>query len=146
MESQRWRANFLLKWLKMTDDIKVMVPVPITGQMVSDLLITAFEGGANYWIIDISLFDLDVKRTASLTDHPVQNLSTIKIVESVDGSSENHTLNMPSMENSLSLENGLKVMAEKYPRHFANVISDDADAETADVFLQCCLFGEVRYG
>jgi len=41
---------------------------------------------------------------------------------------------------------GLQVMAEEYPRHFADFMSENEDAETADVWLQCCLFGEVVYG
>ena len=41
---------------------------------------------------------------------------------------------------------GLQVMASKYPRHFANFMSENDDAETGDVYLQCCLFGEIVYG
>lgn len=41
---------------------------------------------------------------------------------------------------------GLQVMAEKYPRHFGNLISDNDDAETGDVLLQCSVLGEIVYG
>lgn len=41
---------------------------------------------------------------------------------------------------------GLGVMAEKYPRHFADIIKEEGDAETGDVLLQCCLLGEIVYG
>jgi len=37
-------------------------------------------------------------------------------------------------------------MAEKYPRHFHNFLEENDDAETGDVFIQCCLFGEIVYG
>jgi hypothetical protein len=37
---------------------------------------------------------------------------------------------------------GLKIMAKKYPRYFADIVNGDADEETGDVFLQCCLFGK----
>lgn len=37
-------------------------------------------------------------------------------------------------------------MAEKSPRHFADLLSEDDDATTHDVFIQHVLFGEVIYG
>jgi hypothetical protein len=41
---------------------------------------------------------------------------------------------------------GLEIMATKYARHFADLVSENDDADTHDVFLQCALFGEVVYG
>lgn len=41
---------------------------------------------------------------------------------------------------------GLSIMAEKYPRHFQDVVADNADAETGDVLVQLSLFGEIVYG
>jgi hypothetical protein len=45
-----------------------------------------------------------------------------------------------------AVRRGLQVMAEKYPRHFSDIVSGDDDATTADVFVQCCVLGEVVYG
>ena len=45
-----------------------------------------------------------------------------------------------------SIQSGIKAMAEKYPHHFADWMSEQDDAITAYVFLQCCLLGEVVYG
>ena len=44
------------------------------------------------------------------------------------------------------IKKGLTLMAKKYPKHFADIISGDTDAETSDILLQCSLFGEVIYG
>lgn len=41
---------------------------------------------------------------------------------------------------------GFTIMANKYPRHFSDVLTENDDAETADVFLQCCVLGSVIYG
>ncbi len=41
---------------------------------------------------------------------------------------------------------GFEVMAEKYPWHFNNFMNDNEDAETADVWFQCIVFGEIVYG
>ena len=41
---------------------------------------------------------------------------------------------------------GTATMAKDYDWHFMNIITEDDDATTADVWLQCVLFGEVVYG
>lgn len=41
---------------------------------------------------------------------------------------------------------GLKIMAEKYPLHFDTFINESEDAITGDVFIQCCVFGEIVFG
>ena len=41
----------------------------------------------------------------------------------------------------------MKVMHEKYTRHYADMVSEcNADATTGDVLVQCALFGEIVYG
>lgn len=41
---------------------------------------------------------------------------------------------------------GLAVAARIAPRHFADAIADRGDTVTADVIVQCAVFGEVKYG
>ena len=45
-----------------------------------------------------------------------------------------------------AVQRGLQTMAEKYPRHWGDFIRENEDAITGDVFIQCCLLGEVVYG
>jgi hypothetical protein len=56
---------------------------------------------------------------------------------------ENHTPLRLDLE---SIRRGLKAMADKHPRHFGDVVSGRDDSITADVFLQCCLLGDIFYG
>lgn len=44
------------------------------------------------------------------------------------------------------IKTGLQVFATKYPGRFGLFLKGDFDAEDGDVFLQCCLFGDVVYG
>jgi hypothetical protein len=44
------------------------------------------------------------------------------------------------------LLHGLDMMAQKYPRHFQNVIDGTATHETGDIFLQCSLFDDIVFG
>jgi hypothetical protein len=45
-----------------------------------------------------------------------------------------------------AVKRGLERMSVMAPKHFANFTSGDYDIETADVFLQLALLGEIRYG
>ena len=45
-----------------------------------------------------------------------------------------------------SIQRGIDVMSSEYPRHWADFMSENDDAITADVFIQCCVFGESPYG
>jgi hypothetical protein len=48
--------------------------------------------------------------------------------------------------NRASVERGLQVMGAKYPRHFGNMMSGNDDADTADVLIQCAVFGDIIFG
>jgi hypothetical protein len=41
---------------------------------------------------------------------------------------------------------GLTAMAQKAPRHFADLVNENDDAITHDVFMQMVVFGEIIYG
>lgn len=128
------------------------VAIDIPNQAIDDLIVTALEQGIGYWASDTRLFDNNENQTLNKTDNPTKNLSSIIIVETEgdDGGETEHTLRFSGsgymmVRNFSQVVYGLKKMANRYPQHFANIISGDADAETADVFIQCCLFGEVEY-
>jgi len=43
------------------------------------------------------------------------------------------------------IKNGLEIMAKISPRQFSRILEENTDAITGDVFLQCCIFNEVKY-
>ena len=56
--------------------------------------------------------------------------------------------------NIATVKVGLQLMADRKDmkgkqipdRHFKNLATDNEDAETADVFMQLCVMGEIVYG
>lgn len=44
-----------------------------------------------------------------------------------------------------AMQRGVAAMAKQEPKHFADMMNEDDDATTADVFMQCCAFGKVVY-
>jgi len=137
-----------------TMKIKTSVDVPISR--VQDMLCCAFEGGSNYWymiekfhkpteFVNLSDQPYDDKKPQIFRhiDYPTNPggyliVSDAKQAEGKD--IKKVTLDLDACQR------GLHVMAEKYPRHFSAMMTENDDAETGDVFLQCCLFGELVYG
>lgn len=117
---------------------------------VSDLLICALEGGSNYWYqIEEYVEPPVIERHTGLdgvfkhADYPLTEGGAIIISDARAAHPENVKkvrLDWPA------ICEGLAVMSRRYPRHFGHWLSEDDDADTGDVFLQCCLFGEAVYG
>jgi hypothetical protein len=120
------------------------VRVNVKDQRIKDLLCNAFEGGSNYWYF-IESFNYPEGKTENDYEFPHIDLPladggslTIKSLEEPDKP-------MVTLDRKACLK-GLSIMAKDYPRHFADFMSEDDDAITADVFLQCTCYGEVIYG
>lgn len=113
---------------------------------VACLLCSALEGGSNYWYS----FEKANQGTGDANPFAGKNPDAYTAAFSIGGSivirdteadkPKKYTLDRAAMVR------GLGIMATKYPKHFGNFMSEDGDAITGDVFLQCCVFGEVIYG
>lgn len=121
-------------------------PLQFEDQRVIDLLNCALEGGSNYWIQSHQKNYPPGKGYASYEfaylEVPFDEGGSISFFtgdKGIDGL-EGKLLNRASMED------GLRLMAEKYPKHWADFIGENEDADTGDVFLQLALFGEVVFG
>ena len=141
----------------MSTQIEITRKITITDDQISALLCCAFEGGSGYWCrIDKTVLTDDLKVSdfgeGGKMQKPGNYWHWSQLVPLVPGC---HLVLGPYANeyddddhwilDRESLVIGLKVMAEKYTRHFDNFINENEDAETCDVYLQCCLFGEVVY-
>ncbi len=115
----------------------------ITDERISDLLCGAFEGGSNYWYCIELQRKPEGAECTYVQDYPLQGGS---LLISADGNPNPARGDGFWLLNREALESGLETMQEKYPRHWHDFVSEQDDAETADVYLQCCLFGEVVFG
>ena len=132
------------------------VPVTVTDQRISDLLCNALEGGSNYWytitaytkpteMVFQCMADTLPTQIFKHIDYPMNPGGSITIGDREDGRPHGAVFINSVITKEVLLQ-GLRVMSEKYPRHFADFIAENDDAETGDVFLQCCCFGEIVYG
>jgi len=117
----------------MTDTLTVSLPV--TSEMISNIFITAIEGGISYWCEEVNLRqngnEVTYQKAESFTG---QWIATITMVED-DGTA---TITPEKLAKALALR----------PTEAAQIITDDGcfDADSADVLIQCAAFGEIVYG
>lgn len=120
-------------------NFNVTITKTITYQMIVDLLIAAFEGGSNYWYDELE----PLKRTSG-AGH-----TSDKFYEDI----MEHGFKLLDKESEVSheinpedFEYALKLMGTLHPKHLEDVISENTDASTGDVFLQLLVFNRIIYG
>jgi hypothetical protein len=129
----------------MKDYIEVIATLRIPNKKIKDLLTTAIEGGPNYWAC-LKLPEGWKEKYGSVEEIPFEN-GDIEVYDC-------KTVELLGVLNLATVRTGLQLMANsedmkgrKVPeRHFKNILVDNDDAETADVFLQLAVIGEVVYG
>jgi hypothetical protein len=121
----------------------------LTAEQLSDVLCSALEGGSNYWyrierVVEPTLWEFESEPRCEnehwVQDYPLNPAGALLISDSEE--SDHGTMRLDAE----ALQKGLIILATKYPRHLADLLTENADAETGDAVLQCCLFGDVIYG
>lgn len=128
------------------NSLVITVPIEIKLERIADLLCCAFEGGVGYWatIVDMTAPSKPKRYLGpAYCDYPITGGTITIRVDGEEPSSEPIGLYVLDL---FAIDRGLKAMAVKYPHHFAAFMTENEDAATGDVFVQCCCFEEVRYG
>lgn len=145
----------MLKAPRSNETIEIPAILKVKLSRVGDLLCTAFEGGSNYWYrIEDFVEPSELRSHGQLGDGPEGEIFRhIDYPLSLGGALMVSDFNGCDGEDPrterldrASIVKGLEVFRLKYPHHYTNWIEENDDAETGDVFLQCCLFGELVYG
>ena len=129
----------------MQEYIEVKATVRIPHQKIRDLIITAVEGGCRYWA------------SFKFPENWKEKYQSYEQIPSKDGNIEVYDVETDELLgylNRASVKVGLRLMADckdlkgkAVPaRHFKNLATDNDDEETADVFLQLAVIGEIVFG
>ena len=129
----------------MEEYIEVKATVIIPNQKIQDMIVTAVEGGSNYWAS--FKFPEDWKDKYKSYEQIPFNNENIEVYDI-------ETDELLGYLNRASIKVGLQLMADRKDmkgkvvpsRHFKAIATDNDDAETADVFMQLCVMGEITYG
>lgn len=123
----------------------IEINTSIDLELIDSLIVTALEGGSNYWYFipktnieapknfkrdDSILYDfLDkVYQGASLPIHDAEN---------------EQLLGNLTMER---IKSGLSLLSKDYSSQFSDLLNESWDAETADTFFQLAIMGKVIFG
>lgn len=136
------------------------VNLDLTDEIRENLVVSALEGGSNYWYFltekatDILKEFIKDPRTDPISitfwqaiqagkSIPIHELSENK--EDLDGD------NSPAGEllghiNLESIKKGEQLMADYHITDFMDAYNENDDANTADIWFQLCVLGEIVYG
>ena len=114
--------------------------VPLTVDMVWNLLIGAFEGGCPWMMVESVTYGEGLDRSSFTYSHeiPFAEGCSMVIRDCED----------PSLKGELSLETikaGLRKFQKVAPKHFKDWMQENDDAVTSSAFLEVVLFGEVVF-
>lgn len=136
----------------------MMINSELSIDTIRGLLCGALEGGSNHWY-EIRTRGCDPPHDLKDFSHggkaqdPDNYWHWSQLIPTTEGGwleitapGAGEPYEAPRRLDLQALKIGAQVMASKYPRHFSNILTEDDDAETGDVFLQCCLYGEVVFG
>ena len=128
--------------MKLEGNIKI-VGHEIPKERVSDLLCDAFEGGSNYWYLlqDYKLPPGKKGKDFKFPHIEVPLFEGGSVIVDAPGDKE-HSGKLLNLE---AIQKGLQLLHDLYCNHFNDLLTDNDDADTGDVFLQLCLFGEVVF-
>ena len=116
----------------------------LTDNQINNLIVSALEGGSNYWytitrhnkkeiqdkhkaqvfLSELIMFDGGWIKVGDIEDYPEEQDEKATIIDKA------------------KFVEGIQVACTKYPSIFSAIIKDNADASTADVCLQCAIYGK----
>jgi hypothetical protein len=111
----------------------------ITHRKIADQIVTAIEGGSGYWMTSFKP-EGEIKTDVSpwYDDEKIW-AGDFKIRVEIDDDEDK--LFTPE-----SIRKGLQWLADNHLWRIEQIVKETGDAETADVFIQACLFGDIVYG
>lgn len=126
--------------------LSVTSEIPLSR--IASLLVSALEGGCGYWL-RIESYQEPPKPVAHLegldqvyphVDYPLTEGGAAICRDTEDPKRGKLVLDLAA------IKRGLDLMPVKAPRHWGDFLAENEDASTGDVFVQCCLLGEIVYG
>jgi hypothetical protein len=125
----------------------ITTTIEVPTERVHNMIVSAFEGGSNEWLHGARFLSGTPHTTPNLVWYGEESVfeGPVSFTATYDNPDEPDERTMKTITQD-DLRKGLEIMAAKYGSHFADLLQENDDAETADVFLQCAILGDVVYG
>ena len=120
---------------------KFTASVEVSHRFIADQMVTALEGGVGYWLESFK----PVKGKERVTVEPWYDdekfwAEDFLVEAKVIDESKKYQLTPDS------IKKGLQYLVNHHAWRIDQILKENGDAETADVFLQACLFEDIVYG
>lgn len=132
----------------------MLITITVNDDLLKDLIITALEGGSNYW------YDLDPRDILKIKKmfspdfkerHACSELIAMGILEKqfklpvydIQDDDGHELLGYLSID---SIREGLRLMSENDPEALGDIFSEGWDANSADLFFQFVVLKKIIYG
>lgn len=143
-----------------TQNQTTKIGIEIQPRIFAETLITAFEGGSNYWYLIhtneqwleiVNRHDIVVARREGRTEKNPLSLRIVNAILEID------TLLIPIYDAESPMEkhgnlsqenflNAISALSADFPQVFARIMNQEDDAVDADIFFQYCVLGELKFG
>lgn len=135
-------------WEKEADKYKIEGLTLISPYDVYNMLVSALEGGSNYWyFIGNKSTDRILNATPEMNGEPTVDRFLMAIqrgtVVNIYDIESDEKLGTLTPESWAKAE---KLLIEKHRSHLGDILKENDDATTADVFFQLAVMGEIVYG
>lgn len=133
--------------------MKVTVEFDIPAQTIADTMCTAIESGdpvttakRGGWCSGIYYKTKDTEPPPGnwYYDNPTFYEADDFQIQIVEYHEDDDT-ETPHTIDAKKLRDGIAKMATIFPKHFNDMVAENGDAATADLFLQAIVFGEEKY-
>lgn len=135
------------------DNQRHTISVTLIGAQLVSALCSAFDGGSTYWATRVEVITTTPAKGAGVSVHP-DPFANVRayLVPFLGGTLKVHLRSSrgsdlkPRQLDLAAILDGARVLCEKYPHHFSDLIRDGGDAVTGDALLQCAIFGDLQFG
>lgn len=124
--------------------MNITVTQTVTPKLIADLMTTFVESGfSNLWCDQVDFTKENSEQDWDFSKAESYNEDFLFVVHEITDYGDHPSV--PHQVTPAIMLKGTQIMAEKYPRHFADIMNETGDANTADLWMQCILFGEETY-
>tara|TARA_R110000824_G_scaffold284376_1_gene472652 strand:+ start:205 stop:594 length:390 start_codon:yes stop_codon:yes gene_type:complete len=129
----------------MTDMNIINRRLEISDELIEDILCSAFEGGITYWANNVSCEDnKDMKKVGGWKDTyltKTKKKDAVMFIHTIEG--EKVKITKKSIIDALQK---MDTPEYNYTKALNRILSEQCDADDADIVVQTACFGEVVYG
>jgi hypothetical protein len=135
----------------MTDNkLGIIARQEISYDLFEDIIVTALEGGSNYWCA------IDLSNTGVPKEKYAGEPLSVKVAKMIwydridlpvfDAEGDEEDTEPLGKVNIATIKTAFEILCSQYPDIYMNLIREEYDANDADVFFQIATMGEITFG